>query len=161
MAKMMRLQWTQDLDIETLEARGHWVTMDELLEVVTFHLPRYENTVKMCKTSTGQVNCLDLRFATKFVAMYLFIKVKGSCPMTYQYLTTDMVGTAKKNGAFIYQKMFRKCSRLLASMDLILKFFDSDQHKHASAGWLHRFCQAIAKTPVCLCSGHKKWRPAQ
>ena len=26
-AKMMRLQWTQDLDIETLEARGHWATM--------------------------------------------------------------------------------------------------------------------------------------
>ena len=30
-AKMMRLQWTQDLDIETLEARGHWTTMEELL----------------------------------------------------------------------------------------------------------------------------------
>ena len=27
-AKMMRLQWTQDLDIETLEARGHWATME-------------------------------------------------------------------------------------------------------------------------------------
>ena len=40
-AKMMRLQWTQDLDIETLDARGHWATMEELLEVVTFHLPRY------------------------------------------------------------------------------------------------------------------------
>ncbi|KAL9978137.1 hypothetical protein ACROYT_G015624 [Oculina patagonica] len=49
-AKMMRLQWTQDLDIETLDARGHWATMEELLEVVTFHLPRYENTVKTCKT---------------------------------------------------------------------------------------------------------------
>ena len=29
-AKMMRLQWTQDLDIETLDARGHWATMEEL-----------------------------------------------------------------------------------------------------------------------------------
>ena len=36
-AKMMRLQWTQDLDIETLEARGHWATMEELLEVMKFH----------------------------------------------------------------------------------------------------------------------------
>ena len=25
---MMRLQWTKDLDIETLEARGHWATME-------------------------------------------------------------------------------------------------------------------------------------
>ena len=32
-AKMMRLQRTQDLDIKTLEARGHWATMEELLEV--------------------------------------------------------------------------------------------------------------------------------
>ena len=46
-AKMIRFKWTQDLDIDTLEARGRWATMEELLEVVKFHLPRYENTVKM------------------------------------------------------------------------------------------------------------------
>ena len=110
-AKMMRLQWTQDLDIETLDARGHWATMEELLEVVTFHLPRYENTVKTCKTIPGQVNPLDLTFATKFVAVYLFIKVKGSRPMTYQYLTVDMVKTAKENGGFIDQKKFKTASK--------------------------------------------------
>ena len=110
-AKMMRLQWTQDLDIETLEARGHWATMEELLEVVTFHLPRYENTIKMCKTKPGQVNPSDLTFATKFLAMYLFIKVKGSRPMTYQYLTVDMVNAAKENGGFIDQKAFKTAGK--------------------------------------------------
>ncbi|XP_078356524.1 uncharacterized protein LOC144641384 [Oculina patagonica] len=110
-AKMMRLQWTQDLDIETLDARGHWATMEELLEVVTFHLPRYENTVKTCKTIPGQVNPSDLTFATKFVAVYLFIKVKGSRPMTYQYLTVDMVKAAKENGGFIHQKKFKTASK--------------------------------------------------
>ena len=59
-AKMMRLQWTQDLDIETLEARGHWATMEELLEVVKFHLLRYKNTVKICKSSPAQINPSDL-----------------------------------------------------------------------------------------------------
>ena len=108
---MMRLQWTQDLDIETLDARGHWATMEELLEVVTFHLPRYENTVKTCKTIPGQVNPSDLTFATKFVAVYLFIKVKGSRPMTYQYLTVDMVRAAKENGGFIDQKEFKTASK--------------------------------------------------
>jgi len=101
-AKMMRLQWTQDLDIETLEARGQWATMEELLEVVKFHLPCYENTVKYC-----QVNPSDLTFATKFVAMYLFNKVKGSRPMTYQYLTLDMIATAKEEGGFIDQKTLK------------------------------------------------------
>ena len=106
-AKMMRLQWTQDLEIETLEARGHWATMAELLEVVKFHLPRYENTVKICKSSPAQVNPSDLTFATKFVAMYLFIKVKGSRPMTYQFLTVDMIAAAKEKGGFIDQKAFK------------------------------------------------------
>ena len=110
-AKMMRLQWTQDLDIETLEARGHWATMEELLEVVKFHLPRYENTVKICKSSPAQVNPSDLTFATKFVAMYQFIKVKGSRPMTYQYLTVDMIATAKEKGGFIDQKAFKTAGK--------------------------------------------------
>ena len=39
--------------------------------------------------------------------MYLFIKVKGSRPMTYQYLTVDMVQSAKTNGGFIDQKKFK------------------------------------------------------
>ena len=110
-AKMMRLQWTQDFDIETLEARGHWVTMEELLEVVKFHLPRYENTVKICKSSPAQVNPSDLAFATKFIAMYLFIKVKGPRPMTYQYLTVDMIATAKEKDGFIDQKTFKTAGK--------------------------------------------------
>ena len=110
-AKMMRLQWTQNLDIETLEARGHWATMEEWLEVVKFHLPRYENTMKICKSSPAQVNPSDLTFATRFVAMYLFIKVKGSRPMTYQYLTVDMIATAKEKGGFIDQKTFKTAGK--------------------------------------------------
>ena len=67
--------------------------------------------MKTCKTIPGQVNPLDLTFATKFVAVYLFIKVKGSRPMTYQYLTVDMVKTAKENGGFIDQKKFKTASK--------------------------------------------------
>ena len=55
-AKMMRLQWTQDLDVESLEARGHWASMEELLEVVSFLLPRYEQTVKTCQNDPGRVS---------------------------------------------------------------------------------------------------------
>ena len=103
---MMRLQSMQDLDIKTLEARGHWATMEEMLEVVTFHVPCYENTIKACKTNPGQINPSDLTFATKFLAMYLFRKVKGLHPMTYQYLTMKMVNAAKETKGFIGHKMF-------------------------------------------------------
>ena len=129
MAKMMRLQWTQDFDIETLEAIGHLATMEALLEVVKLHLPRYEHTVKICKSSPAQANPSDLTFATKFVAMYPFIKVKGSRAMTYQYLTLDMVATAKEKDGSIDQKTFKTAGKY--------GFFEHDQCKHASAQWLH------------------------
>ena len=101
----------QDFDIETLEARGHWAITEELLEVVKFPLLRYENTVQICKSSPAQVNPSDLTFAMKFVAMYLFIKVKGSRPMTYQYLMVDMIATAKEKGGFIDQKTFKAAGK--------------------------------------------------
>ena len=109
--RQLRLQWTQELGIETLKARDHWATMEELLEVMKFHLPCYKNTVKIYKSSPAQVNPLDLRFVTKFVAMYLFIKVKGLRPMTYQYLTVDMIATAKEKGGFIDLKTLKTAGK--------------------------------------------------
>ena len=87
--------------------------MEELLEVVKFHLPRY---VKI-KSSPAQVNPSDMTFATKFVAMYLFIKLQGSRPRT-----VDMIATAKEKSAFIDQKAFKTAG-----------FFDYDRCKNTSA----------------------------
>jgi len=75
------LQWTQDLDIETLEARGHRVTIEELLGVIKFHLLCHENIVK------------------------------ASRPMTYQYLTVDMIATVREKGGFIDQKTFKTAGK--------------------------------------------------
>jgi len=52
-----------------------------------------------------------LTFATKFEARYLFIKVKGSRPMTYQYLTVDMIVTAKEKSGSIDQKTFKTAGK--------------------------------------------------
>ena len=110
-SKMMRLQWTSELDIDVLEAKGHWATLEELLEVVGRYLPRYESVLKSCKDKPATITPLDLSFATKFLALYLFIKVKGSRPMTYQYLTVEMVNKAKTNGGFMDQKMFKTAGK--------------------------------------------------
>ena len=107
-SKMMRLQWTSnDLDIDTFESKGYWATLDELLQVVSKNLPRFESLLKICKEKPGEVPPSDLSLATKFLAVFLFIKVKGSRPMTYQYLTVDMVEAAKNNGGFVDQKKFK------------------------------------------------------
>ena len=54
-SKMMRLQWTSELDIDALEAKGHWATLKELLEVVGRSLPHYESVLKSCKEKSGAV----------------------------------------------------------------------------------------------------------
>ena len=110
-SKMMRMQWTSDLDVDALEAKGHWATLEELLDVVARYLPRYESVLKTCKEKPCAASPLDLSFGTKFLALYLFIKVKGSRPMTYQYLTVEMVNKAKTNGGFIDQKMFKTAGK--------------------------------------------------
>ena len=71
------VKWTSELDIDALEAKGHWATLEGLLEVVGCYLPRYENELKAWKEKPGAVLPIDLSFATKFLAVYLFIKVKG------------------------------------------------------------------------------------
>ena len=110
-SKMMRLQWTSKLDIDDFEAKSHWATLEELLEVVGHYLPRYEDVLNSCKDTPGTVSPLDLSFATNFLAVHLFIKVKGSCPVTYMYLTVEMVNRAKTNGGFINQKMFKTAGK--------------------------------------------------
>ena len=99
---MMRLQWNSELDIDALDSKGHLAAMEELLEVVGRYLLRYESDT---------VSPLELSFATKFPAVYLFIKVKGSRPMTCQYLTVEMVDKAKTNGGFIDQKQFQTAGK--------------------------------------------------
>ena len=43
--------------------------------------------------------------------MYLFIKVKCSRPMTYQYLTVNMIATAKEKDGVIDRKTFKTAGK--------------------------------------------------
>ena len=72
---------------------------------------RERTEIMQGETGCCFANRLILSFATKFLAVYLFIKVKGSRPMTYQYLTVEMVNKAKTNGGFIDQKMFKTAGK--------------------------------------------------
>ena len=76
------------------------------------YLPRYDSVLTSCKEKPGAVLPTHLSFGTKFVAVYFFfINVKGSCPMSYQYLTMEMVNKAKTNGGFVDQKMFKTAGK--------------------------------------------------
>lgn len=107
-SKQMRIISREELDIETLESKGHWATMKELQQVIPFHLPRYNSIVQLCKNKSLElVSSSDLTFATRFITTFLFLRVKGTRPMTYQYLTVNMFTEAEKNGGYVDQKMFK------------------------------------------------------
>ena len=84
--------------------------------MIPFHIQRHKDILNDCKNDKDTARLAEISFATKFIATYLFIKVKGTRPMTYQYLTSDMIKQAKKNGGYIDQKMFKTA----AITDLIL-----------------------------------------
>ena len=84
--------------------------MKELQHVIPFHLPRYGRILELCKKNS--VNCSeDLTFAARFIATFLFLRVKGTWPMTYQYLLIGMVSQGKNNKGYIDQKLFKTADK--------------------------------------------------
>ena len=52
-----------------------------------------------------------MTFATRFIATFLFLTVKGTRPMTYQFLTVHMFEEGKKNNGYIDQRLFKTADR--------------------------------------------------
>ncbi len=111
LAKDMRSNWTTELDIETLESRRSWATLSEVQSVIPFHEERYKSVLENCIVSPSSVKSGDVTFATRFVAAYMFLKVKGCRPMTYQHLTLRMFESAKRNEGMVDQKIFKTAKR--------------------------------------------------
>ena len=49
----------------------------------------------------------ELTFAMRFMTIFLFLHVKGTWPMTYQYLTVVMFENTKRKNGFIDQRKFK------------------------------------------------------
>ena len=104
LAKTKAYTMVKDFGIDNLESAASW---EELQSVILFHIQRYKDILNDCKHDNDTVRPAEISFATKSFATYLFIKVKGTRPMTYQYLTLDMIKQARKNGGYIDQKVFK------------------------------------------------------
>ena len=107
LAKKQKAQWTRNYDLETLIAKDSWATLEEMEEVIPHHLPRFKRVIENCRNKEGDVTTSDLTFVTRFVTTFLFLKVKCTRPMTYQFFTVPMFEHAKKDGGFVDQKSFK------------------------------------------------------
>ena len=73
-----------------------WASLGDLQKVLLFHENRFQQVINLAKGNA--VIPHDLTFATSFLMTVLFLKVKGSRPMTYQFLTIEMMRSAFNNG---------------------------------------------------------------
>ena len=89
-----------------------------LKQVIPFHSGHYNEILTLCEKSPRSVLPMDLAFATKFIAMFLFLNVKGTHPMTCQYPILEMTDDAKRNAGFVDQKKFE------TSDHYVLDFFN-------------------------------------
>lgn len=111
--KKKNIECHRNLHLESLIAKDSWASIDEMEYVIPYHVQRYKNIVSMCKDGNHLISKRDLVFCTRFITTLLFLRVKCSRPMTYQYLTVEMVEKAKVNGGFIDQTEFKTASKYI------------------------------------------------
>ena len=70
--------------------------MKELQQVIPFHVEKIYDILSRCKQSPKDFSPTELTFATRFIAAFLFLRVKGTRPMSYQFLTLEMTEYASK-----------------------------------------------------------------
>ena len=111
--KRKNLECNRNLDLETLLAKDSWATIEEMEEVIPFHMHRFKTIIQKCTgiTTARLLTKGDLVFCIRFITALLFLRVKCSRPMTYQFLTVNMVNKARNNGGFIDQREFKTASR--------------------------------------------------
>ena len=107
LAKKKKIEYGRNLDLETLISRNSWATIEEMLQVIPYHTPKFHYVLKKCKAVEDRPTVSELSFATRFVVTFLFLRVKCTRPMTYQFVTVDMINHAKTNGGFIDQTAFK------------------------------------------------------
>ena len=102
-----KMEYSRNLDLEQLICRNSWATVEEMEKVIPYHTPKYKYVLDLCRSEGGCPTISQLAFSTRFIATFLFLRVKCTRPMTYQYLTLQMIQDAKNNGGFIDQTAFK------------------------------------------------------
>ena len=113
LAKAKKIEYARNLDLETLIARNSWATMEEMQTVIPYHTPKYEYVLRKCNAGQETPSASELSFATRYMVTFLFLRVKCTRPMTYKFMTLQMLEEAKVNGGYIDQTAFKTQDKYL------------------------------------------------
>ena len=129
LAKRKKLEYSRNLELESLISRDSWATIEDMEKVIPFHSPKYQSIVKKAKVAKESLPSSDLAFATRFIVTFLFLRVKCTRPMTFQYLSLQMVKDAKTNGGYVDQTQFKTSDKYvfdtIVLTENVLKVLDS------------------------------------
>ena len=107
LSKQMKVEWNVVLSIEYLNSINCWAGLSDLQAVIPYHADKFTQILLNAGNVDTQIPAHDLSFATAFITAVLFIMVKASRPMTFQYLTVGMVLSISIEGGIIDQTKFK------------------------------------------------------
>lgn len=96
--KKMKTSWNELLSIEYLNSINCWATLKDLQLVIPYHCNKYMQIVKNASSTLNNVPAHDLSFCTSFITATLFLMVKASRPMTFKFLTVQMIKNTDEKG---------------------------------------------------------------
>ena len=106
LSKKMRSEWNLLLSVEYLSKINCWATLEDLQKVIPFHGDKFTQILLSSSVEASNIPSHDLTFCTSYIVAVLFLMVKASRPMTYQYLTIGMIANIGEDGT-IDQTVFK------------------------------------------------------
>ena len=94
----MKSDWREVLSVDYLNSINCWTKLVELQKVIPYHSEKYKQIILNASSPFTSIAAHDLSFATSFIVAALFLMVKVSRLMTYQFLTVQMVESIGENG---------------------------------------------------------------
>ena len=79
---------------------------EKLQKVIPYHSEKHKQIILNASSPFASIPSHDLSFAASFIVAALFLMVKASRPMTYQFLTMQMAKSISENG-IINQTIFK------------------------------------------------------
>lgn len=107
MHRRKNMEYTRDLNLETLISRQSWATLTEMNKVIPNHTDKFMEVVRKCREDNDPPTSADLILASRFLCTYLFLYVKATRPMSIMFLTTNMIELAHENGGFVDATQFK------------------------------------------------------
>ena len=93
----MKSDWREVLSADYLNSINCWAKLEELQKIIPYHSENYKQISLNTSSPFASIPEHDLSFLTSFIIAALFLKVKASRSMTYQFLTVQMVESVSEN----------------------------------------------------------------